>query len=168
LPLFSINCRKNGIGAELSIFAANKGIGEHIRWLGARSDIADLLSASDIGILASHEEGFSNAIIEGMAAGLPMVVTDVGGNAEAVGDRETGLVVPARHPIAMGKALLELAVNAELRKTMGLNAKQRVAEHFTLKKCVQRYEILYEALAAGQTPLRQPNKEIRLPAIKKP
>lgn len=71
--------RDTGIGGSLRDEAQRLGVGDHVVWLGERRDISDLLAASDIGLLTSHEEGFSNSILEGMAAGLPMVVTDVGG-----------------------------------------------------------------------------------------
>jgi len=62
--------------------------------------VPDLLSASDICLLYSHEKGFSNAVIEGMWAGLPMIVTNVGGNAEGVIDGETGLVAPSARSVS--------------------------------------------------------------------
>ena len=71
--------RDNGIGDNLKKEAESYNILSKIVWLGSRTDIPELLNAADIGILASHEEGFSNAILEGMAASLPMIVTDVGG-----------------------------------------------------------------------------------------
>ncbi|MBK8523307.1 MAG: glycosyltransferase [Betaproteobacteria bacterium] len=90
--------RDAGARAALEAQLVQLGLTERVRFLGERGDVPDLLAASDIGVLASHEEGFSNAVIEGMAAGLPMVVSDVGGNAEAVIDGECGHVVPARDP----------------------------------------------------------------------
>src|SRR4029079_17142928 len=95
------------------------GIEENIKLLGARTDIAALLAAADIGVLASHEEGFANSILEGMASGLPMIVTDVGGNAEAVVNGVTGLVVPPRDARALGSAILKLALDPEFLRTMG-------------------------------------------------
>ena len=101
---------------------------QNILFLGPRDDIPDMLHLSDLAILCSHEEGFSNAILEGMAVGLPMVVTDVGGNAEAMQNGVTGIVVPAREPSALGAAILKLAKNAQLRKRMGREARKRVQQ----------------------------------------
>ncbi|MBV8697006.1 MAG: glycosyltransferase, partial [Bradyrhizobium sp.] len=128
------------------------GLESHISLLGVRSDIPDLLNASDVAILASHQEGFSNAIIEGMQAGLPVIVTDVGGNAEAVASGETGLVVAPRDPDALAAAILRLASDGELRQRYGAAGRRRVAVHFSLEACVAAYEALYRGLLAGKTP----------------
>ncbi len=65
----------------------------HVLFMGLRDDISDLMAASDVSVLPSHEEGFSNAVLESMAAGLPVVATRVGGNPEAIIDGETGWLV---------------------------------------------------------------------------
>lgn len=148
--------RDDGLGATLSKLIHDLDLDPHIRLLGSRTDIPSLLASSDIGILCSHEEGFSNAILEGMAAGLPMVVTAVGGNAEAVIDRETGLVVPAQDPAALGTAILTLASNPELRTQMGRAARARVKDHFSLDQCVQRYDDIYKDLMRKFDTQRKP------------
>lgn len=144
--------RDDGIGEALRAQAKQLGIDAHLRWLGAVDEVGPLLAAADIGVLASHEEGFSNSVLEGMAAGLPMVVTDVGGNAEAVVDGVCGRVVPARNPAALAAALLELAHAPAERLRMGEAARARAAKHFTLEACVARYETLYRNLVAGVAP----------------
>ena len=98
--------RDDGVGPEVVARSRAAGLDGHISLLGSRNDVPDLLDASDIGILCSHEEGFSNAVLEGMAAGLPMVVTDVGGNAEAIQDGGCGLVVPAQDAQRLGEAIV--------------------------------------------------------------
>lgn len=143
--------RDDGIGQALKTQAEQLKLHENILWLGSRNDIPDLLSASDIGLLCSHEEGFSNAILEGMAAGLPMVVTDVGGNKEAVIDNHTGFVVPVSDPKKLAASILKLANNRELAKTFGVNGNQRVLAKFSSEACVQTYIKLYEALLKRET-----------------
>ena len=138
--------RDAGTRAELEVQAARLGLSAAVRFLGERDDVADLLAASDIGVLASHEEGFSNAVIEGMAAGLPMVVSDVGGNAEAVTDGECGYVVPARDPSSLAQALADLLSDAGRRQAMGEAGHRRVTASFSLDACVAAYESLYEEL----------------------
>jgi len=138
--------RDDGLGKTLTELARGLRLDGNIRLLGSRPDVPSLLSLADIGILCSHEEGFSNAILEGMAAGLPMVVTDVGGNAEAVVDQETGFVVPAHDPAALGAAILALASDAKLRQQLGKAARRRVEIHFSLEQCVERYDALYRDL----------------------
>jgi glycosyltransferase involved in cell wall biosynthesis len=141
--------RDDGHGPILADLARRLHLERHIRMLGSRADIPTLLASADIGVLCSHEEGFSNAILEGMAAGLPMVVTDVGGNAEAIIDRESGLIVPARDPAALGAAILALASDVKLRETMGRAARSRVEMHFSLDQCVQRYDAIYRKLTGS-------------------
>ena len=135
-----------GIEEALRQQARQSGLTERIVFLGRRADIPDLLAASDIAVLASHEEGFSNAILEAMAAGLPMVTTDVGGNAEAVENGETGLVVPARQPAAMASALQRLVDDPAMRRQMGAAGRQRVRDLFSLEACVANYEALYRSV----------------------
>ena len=115
----------------------------HIQWLGQRLDIPELTMMSDIGLLVSHEEGFSNAILEFMAAGKPMVVTDVGGNAEAITDGVCGLVVPTKQSEKLADAILTLAHNKELRLAYGHAARQRAIEYFSLQHCISGYNKLY-------------------------
>jgi glycosyltransferase involved in cell wall biosynthesis len=138
--------RDHGIRAELEELAAARGISHRIQFLGEYSDIPCLLAASDFGLLTSREEGFSNVILECMAAGLAMVVTDVGGNAEAVLHGETGFVVPPRNPKAIGDAILELARNPEQRKRFGAAARKRVEKEFSIDKCVKAHADLYEEM----------------------
>ena len=92
--------RDDGYGAELIEYAIGLGINQNITWTGQTLDVNTYYSSADIGILPSHQEGFSNNLIEGMAAGLPMVVTDVGGNGEAVIDGQSGIII--RGSLAIG------------------------------------------------------------------
>lgn len=141
--------KDTGIGKELKSYASALGLSDRVYWLGEREDVAQLLNASDIGVLCSHQEGFSNSLLEYMAASLPVVATDVGGNAEAVVDGVTGRLVPARGPAALGEALAELANAPEKRRRMGSAGRARVIERFSLERCVEQYAFLYDALAAG-------------------
>ena len=111
-PSWQVLCvgADNDLRPELETLAAAKGLAGNLRFLGQRFDVGRLLEAADFGVLPSRaNEGFSNAILESMRAGLPMVVTDVGGNAEAVVDGETGFVVPPADPAALAAALLRVA-----------------------------------------------------------
>jgi glycosyltransferase involved in cell wall biosynthesis len=148
--------RDDGAGAAVKALAVLRGIAERLVYLGPRSDISALLIASDIGLLASHQEGFSNAVIEGMYAGLPMVVTDVGGNAEAVVDGETGIVVPPHDSRSFAEAIVRLATDPALRRSYGAAGRRRVEAHFSLDSCVGRYEALYRGLLAGKSPRQIP------------
>ena len=153
-PVFAANCvmllagRDAGEADSLQRQAVELGISGRVRFLGERRDVPDLLAASDIGVLASQEEGFSNAVLEGMAAGLPMVVTDVGGNAEAVIDGENGFVVPARETALLAEAMSALIGDAGRRRAMGDAARGRATQSFSIDASVSAYEALYEEIWA--------------------
>lgn len=144
--------RDDGMGERLSAMVDEFQIQENVTFLGSREDVADLLAASDIGILCSQEEGFSNAILESMAAGLPMIVSDVGGNTEAVIHGETGLVVPTGDPKALADAIAELVGAPERCRVMGQAGRSRIENSFPMESCVKNYNRLYEGLLSGNTP----------------
>jgi glycosyltransferase involved in cell wall biosynthesis len=142
--------RDDGEGPKLREEAHRLGIQSCVHFLGPRGDVPSLMQLADIGVLSSHEEGFSNAVLEGMASGLPMVVTDVGGNAEAVLDHITGFVVPARDPSSLANAILNLALSEDLRRVFGAHARARAENSFSLERCVDNYDRLYRGLVDGQ------------------
>lgn len=138
--------RDDGLGSEMQRRAEKGGVGQHVKFLGGRNDVPELLAASDLFILPSHEEGFSNALLEAMAAGLPVIATDVGGNAEAVVNGETGIIVPPRRPDLLAAAILEYAQSPESRKVMGEAAMARSAAEFSLEACIEHYHAVYRSL----------------------
>lgn len=145
---WTLHCvgRDDGHGEALRAHATTLGIERNIRWLGERDDVPAILGRADLGILCSHQEGFANSILEAMAAGLAMVVTDVGGNREAVVDGVTGLVVPPRDPTALEAAILTLARDPDRRAEMGAAARARAQENFSMDACVAGYVRLYDGL----------------------
>ncbi len=138
--------RDDGIGSVLQDMVEDLGLTQRVHWLGSVKEIPSLLAAADVALLTSHEEGFSNAIIEYMATGLPSIVTSVGGNPEAVLQNVTGLVVPPRDPPALAEAILRLAGDPDLRRQLGAAAQRRVHEHFSLDTCVENYIRLYSKI----------------------
>lgn len=139
-----------GIKEKLQNFANSFGMKKNVVFLGARSDVSDILSVCDIGILPSHEEGFSIALLEKMAASLALVVTDVGGNGEAIVNNVCGLVVPPHDITALADAIVRLAFNPKLRDQFGSAAKERVKNRFSLDLTVEAYDILYQGLIDGK------------------
>jgi L-malate glycosyltransferase len=99
-----------------------------ITFLGHRDDIRNLLGASDVYVSSSHTEGLSNAILEAMASGLPVVVTDVGDSASVVSDA-AGRVVPPRRPDLLATALSELVADPGLRSRLGAGGLSHVTAH---------------------------------------
>jgi glycosyltransferase involved in cell wall biosynthesis len=114
-----------------------------VRLLGHRDDIAELLQAADLFVLASDFEAVPMAILEAMGAGLPILSTDVGGISQVVTTGESGLLVPPRDERALVAALLELAGDPALRARMGAAAARTHRERFDAATMIDRYaEIL--------------------------
>lgn len=126
--------------------ATSLGIDQHIRWVLNSQEPLPYLSIADIGILPSHEEGFSNAILEMMASGLPVITTDVGGNPEAVIHNKTGLITPSKNPKALGTAILSFFRTPKKRHAFGKAGKMHFHKHFTLPHCVEQYAKAYRLL----------------------
>ena len=139
-----------GIQKDLEIEAQNLGLSESVLFMGQRSDIPSLLAASDLFVLPSHEEGFSNVILEAMAAGLPVVATEVGGNSEAVADGETGWLVPPRNPSAMAGKIVDLLSDPGKATSWGILGKGKVKKHFTIEQMVEKHLALYAGAPLGR------------------
>lgn len=118
------------------------GLGDAIVLLGRVENARDLLPAFDLYVQPSLEEGFSNAILEAMASGLPVVATDVGGNREAVRDGVTGRLVPAADVRRLALAVAELLEDAEARRLMGA-AGRKGAGRYSVERMVAAYETIY-------------------------
>ena len=149
--------RDDGIGDELKERVRSLQLANNVIWLGEQPKVDEFLRAGDIFILPSHEEGFSNALLEAMANGVAVIATAVGGNREAIKDDETGLLVRPRDPSSLGAAVLRLAKDSVLRARLGAAARQRIRDHFSLDVCVDRYEALYRAINEQQS---RPIKDI--------
>lgn len=132
--------------AQLSAMAAELGLVDRIEFLGQRNDVPRLLAGADIGILASDHEGFSNALLEYMAASLPVVATATGGNLDAVEEGRTGFLVPPASPIALGKAVAALVQDADLRGRFGVAGRRKIEAEFSLDACISGYENVYRSL----------------------
>ncbi|MDD5556204.1 MAG: glycosyltransferase [bacterium] len=128
--------------------AAEPGLAGRVRLLGVRPDCRDIMALSDVVVLASHEEGFPNVVLEAMAAGRPVVATRVGGVPEAVEDGVTGLLVPARDPAALAGAIGRLLSDRDAARRMGMRGLDRARREFTVERMVGAYEDLYEELLA--------------------
>ena len=147
--LFLMVGRDSGTMEATKACVRKREIEGSVRFVGSRTDVPDLLRASDLFVHPSREEGFSNAILEAMAAGLPVVACDVGGNPEAVVDGETGRLVPPQDPERFAGAMMELIADESKRRLFGEAGLRRTAERFSLVRMVGEMESLYESLARG-------------------
>jgi glycosyltransferase involved in cell wall biosynthesis len=115
---------------ELKALADQLGVTNKIRFLGLRSDVPEILKATDVLVLTSHLEGMSNALLEGMAAGVPFVTTNYAGVDELVTDQVEGSVVPLNDHEEMAKKVLQLLSDHELRARMSAAGRAKVNEQF--------------------------------------
>ena len=134
-----------GVRSNLVKLAQELGIVNHILFLDRRDDISDLMAASDISVISSHEEGFSNVVLESMAAGLPVVATRVGGNPEAIIDGMTGWIVPPRNPEALANKIVDLLNDPQKARRWGELGKIRIKENFLVEKMVDEHLKLYNS-----------------------
>lgn len=128
------------------------GLAEIVHWHGRLSpaDVLARLQAADVFLLTSLSEGISNAVLEAMACGLPVVTTDVGGMAEAVSDGVEGFLVPPRHPAATAAAVQRLWAEHELRRDMGAASRRRVRRDFALDDQIDAFAGLLRRAGGGQ------------------
>ena len=130
-PLFEDQVRTLGL-AEIFVF------------LGHRTDIPQLLSCCDIGVLASKSEGLPNAVLEYMAAGLPVIATTVGGVPEIIENEVHGLLIPPENPAALSRAILRLLKDPQLRERLGKAGRERVRARFTFSEVLASLRQIYE------------------------
>ena len=125
--------------AALANLVNAHGMADAVHFAGYRRDVRALLPALDLYVNTSIHEGVSLTILEAMAASLPVVATDVGGNPEVVVHHRTGLLVPARNAAACADAIHALAMDAGQRISMGQAGRARVLESFSVDQMVRRY-----------------------------
>lgn len=136
--------------AELEARSAALGLQAHVRFLGDRSDVRQLLPGFDLFAMSSVTEGYSIALLEACASALPIVATDVGGNAEIVRDGINGRIVPPQDPAAFSDALESLLRAPAMADAMGQAGRAWVMQHGTLDGMVGTYQALYERMVAAR------------------
>ena len=128
---------------DLEVAVISLGISERVSFLGTRSDMAEILRALDLFVMPSLWEGLSLAMLEGMAAGLPVIISDVGGAAEVLGDNAFGIRVPPSNEAALTQAILRLAEDKERRELLGAKARERVEVGYSAATMVRKLEEIY-------------------------
>ena len=127
-----------GIDDALISIESDPVLKKRVRLLGYRADIAELLRAADMFVLASHREGMPRSIIEAMMCGLPVVSTNIRGSREEVIDNETGLLVPVKDPELLSHAINALATNETKRQAFGAAGRRRALELYDEQKVIER------------------------------
>jgi glycosyltransferase involved in cell wall biosynthesis len=129
--------------ARLEQFAHNLEIGPRVKFLGHRDDAQKLLPALDVFWLASDFEGLSNSIMEAMAAGLPVVASDIAPNRELVVHSQTGYLAPVGDRVAFAQLAERLLVDPALAGQFGSAGRQRIATEFSVARMVDGYSQIY-------------------------
>ena len=137
---------QGALQSELERLAGELGIRERVYFAHAASGVAEYLAAMDVGCLTSRAEGFSNAILEYMAAGLPAVATAVGGGAEAIVHGETGYLVKSRSAGEIAGHISSLLSDDALRAHMGRAGYERCRNHFDMPQAIRQREEYWTGL----------------------
>jgi glycosyltransferase involved in cell wall biosynthesis len=135
---------------ELQTLVRDLDLSANFHFAGGITDLRKHLASADVFVLPSRSEGFSNAIVEAMAASLPIVATDVGGNAEAVKDGVNGFVVPSENAAAMAAAIVQLLSDPLKAQAMGAAGKKLAAEKFTTDAMMRQITMTYAQLLSQQ------------------
>ena len=130
--------------AELRAHATRLGLDRQVRFLGFRDDARELLSLFDVFALPSLSEGLSVALLEAMAAGKPVVATNVGGNPELITNGETGLLVPPGDVPSLAAAIGRLLKDPGEARRLGENGMSRVTKSFGLESMIGGYQAIYD------------------------
>lgn len=135
-----------GLRQRFEKLSAELGINQKVHFLGEKNDIPVILSNINVSVLCSTNEGFSNVILESMAAGKPVVATRVGGTPEMVADGITGYLVPPADSESLAKAITNLLQDPQKARAMGEEGRKKVQEKFTVETMTEEYEKLYQEL----------------------
>ncbi len=135
--------------AKLEQFTRDLKIAERVKFVGHRDDAPRLLPAFDLAWLASDFEGLSNSIMEAMAAGLPVVASDIPPNRELVLQGETGCLAPVGDRVAFAQLAERLLLDEPLARQMGAAGRERIASHFSVTRMVEAWARLYRDVAGA-------------------
>lgn len=144
--LFLVIVGDGPLMGTLKWYASNLEIEKNVTFTGMRRDVPVLLRCADLFVLSSKSEGISISLLEAMAAGLPVIATDVGGNSQLVIHGKTGLLVSPQSPQRLAEAFLELFHNRSLTKQMGESGFSRVNTGFGMDKMIHQYQEVYDNL----------------------
>jgi glycosyltransferase involved in cell wall biosynthesis len=140
---------------DLESRTVHQRLGERVHFLGPRADVPDILAATDVAVLTSHSEGLPNALLEAMAAGIPVVTTDYAGSRDLLTDGVEGFIVPRGDTATMACRIGALIEDRSLRGRMGANGAALVARRFTMDRMGAGFMRVYaDSLQALPRPVR--------------
>lgn len=132
--------------ARLERYSHVINIEDRVHFLGHRGDVSEMMPHFDVLLLASGFEGLPNSVMEAMAAGVPVVATDIPGNRDLVVENVTGFLVPKGDRGEFASRVQQILNDRELAQRLGESGKQRIAEHFSIEKMVRSHAELYREL----------------------
>jgi L-malate glycosyltransferase len=138
------------LAGELRVLAAKLGITDRISWLGERRDVWTVLRALDAFVIASKFEPFGVAVLEAMAARLPIVATEVNELPEILDGGRAGMLVPKEKPEDLAQALVAVSSDPDLRSRLGNRARTLADERYNLSAVVTRYQGMYDSVSKGE------------------
>jgi glycosyltransferase involved in cell wall biosynthesis len=141
--LIGVRSVEKNYQAEVEELVRRLRIGNRVIFTGQRHDVQAILPEVDIVVQPSLTEGLSNAILEAMAAAVPVVATRVGGNPELVDDGRTGFLTPVQNPEAIAGAICRLLDRPDMARAFGIQARRRVIEEFAIDRMLSKTEALY-------------------------
>jgi glycosyltransferase involved in cell wall biosynthesis len=130
---------------ELERLVERLGLSSCFSFMGSLTNVPEYLSKIDIAVLASHAEGMSNALIEYMAAGRPVIATNVGGACELIGDDDRGFLVEAKQPNSLFCAMKDIVSDYEVAIEKAVRARSFVASRYSVERMAQEYAEFYRA-----------------------
>ena len=144
------NEENRAFAAEMRRSAATLGVEANVRFVGIASNVEDYMRASDLLVFPSRREGFPNVVVEAMASGLPVVMSDIPGISDhIISSGEDGLIVPSDDPAALARAIAEVAGNDDRLRAMALAARRTVTERYSPHSVDASYLAIYDELLSA-------------------
>jgi len=131
---------------EIASFIKGNNLEDHVRLLGARNDVPAIMNSCDIFILPSLWEGMPNTVLEAMSVSMPTIATSVDGTPELIIDRSHGVLIPSKNSGAIKQEIEFMLNNSEFRKSLGVAARKRIEDVFSLEKTTKSFADLYKKL----------------------
>ncbi|MBK8027009.1 MAG: glycosyltransferase [Chloroflexi bacterium] len=142
--------QSDDVTEELHQAAAHLGVADKVRFLGAVSDVEQVLQAADLFVFPSHREGMPNALIEAVTCGLPVIASDIDGVRDVVGDEHIRFF-PTGDTQALADAVLDAFASAQVTAIKADRARNHVEATFSLSSVASRYEAVYRALILNES-----------------
>jgi glycosyltransferase involved in cell wall biosynthesis len=150
--VYFVFCGEGECRQKLEKMAKALGVSDNCRFPGFRRDLPEIFKVMDLFVLPSLTEGLPNVILEAFACAKPVVATRVGGVPEIVEDRSNGLLIPAKNPEFLSKAVIQLLLNSEMRASMGKSGYRKVKSGFNFESQAEKLQQIYREILREKRP----------------